>query len=86
MKLEFINIILGIIASGLSIYSLVKSKKSEDKVENLTQILNDAGIEINFASGKKSKQVVAKGGSVGFMGNKNSINYNRSSEDDENRK
>ncbi|WP_271006488.1 hypothetical protein [Listeria seeligeri] len=82
MKLEFINVVLGIMASILSIYSIYKSRESEKKVENLVEILNDAGIDVNVNSGKISKQVIAKEGSVGVMGKKNEVNFNRGSEDE----
>ncbi|EPH74753.1 MULTISPECIES: hypothetical protein [Enterococcus] len=82
MNLDFINVLLGIAASVISIYSICKSKQSEEKVEKLIEILNDAGIDVNINSGKNSKQIIAKDGSVGIMGKKNQVNLNRGSEDE----
>ncbi|EOH8750808.1 hypothetical protein ACMDXM_000300 [Enterococcus faecalis] len=82
MNLDFINVLFGIAASVISIYSICKSKQSEEKVDKLIEILNDAGIDVNINSGKNSKQIIAKDGSVGIMGKKNQVNLNRGSEDE----
>lgn len=80
--LEFLDISLGILASVLSIYSVIKSKESEKKVEVLVDVLNKSGIEVNFSKGKKNKQMIVKDNSNGIMGNKNSVNFGRRDEDD----
>lgn len=82
MELEYVNVVLGIIASLLSIYSLLKSNKSEKRVKNLVKILNDSNIDLNINSGKKNKQVSAKDGSVGIAGNKNQVNFNKEHKND----
>lgn len=82
MELEYVNVVLGIVASLLSIYSLSKSNSSEKKVKNLIKILNDANIDLNINSGKKNKQIIAKDGSVGIAGNKNQVNFNKEHKND----
>ena len=71
--LEILNILLGILASILSIYSVVKNKESEKKINTLVSILNESGIEVNISNGKKNKQMIVKDKSNGIIGNKNSI-------------
>ncbi len=76
--MEILNLLLGILASIVSIFSVIKSKESEKRVEILVNILNESGIEVNFSNGKKNKQMIVKDKSNGIMGNKSSINIGRS--------
>lgn len=77
MKIELINSIFGIGASLISVYSVIKSKKSEKNVQDLIILLHENGIDTNKVIGKKNKVITAKDNSAGIIGNGNSVELGR---------
>ncbi|MBC1458503.1 hypothetical protein [Listeria newyorkensis] len=80
--MEMVGYILGIAASILSIYSILRSKEADRKVEYTLNILKDSGVEINYTKGKKNRQANANRSSAAIIGKNNSVQIGNKGDQD----